>query len=199
MKIIGITGGVGSGKSEVLNYLGQTYDACVIQADQVGYHLMQPGKSCYRPIVKLFGQQITTETGELDRKRIADLVFRDEKKLEELNHIVHPAVKQYIRHEIEQEREQGTSFVFVEAALLIEDKYDEICDELWYIYTDEEIRKDRLKHSRGYSEEKIRDIMGNQLSDEEFSLHCAFEVDNSGSFEETKKQIDQRMKRYEVR
>ena len=92
----------------------------------------------------------------------------------------------------------GTEYVFVEAALLIEEKYDEICDELWYIYADEEVRKERLIEGRGYSEKKVREIMANQLSEDEFSSHCDFEIDNSGDFEETKKQLDHRMKKYET-
>ena len=80
MKVFGITGGVGAGKSEVLTYLGQNYDATVIQADEAGYLVMLPGGECYGEIVKLFGRQITTETGELDRKRIAEIVFQDEEK-----------------------------------------------------------------------------------------------------------------------
>ena len=198
MKVFGITGGVGAGKSEVLTYLGLNYDATVIQADEAGYLVMLPGGECYGEIVKLFGRQITTETGELDRKRIAEIVFQDEEKLKALNAIVHPAVKRYIKKAIAAAEKAGTEYVFVEAALLIEEKYDEICDELWYIYADEEVRKERLIEGRGYSEKKVREIMANQLSEDEFSSHCDFEIDNSGDFEETKKQLAHRMKRYET-
>ena len=154
MKVFGITGGVGAGKSEVLTYLGQNYDATVIQADEAGYLVMLPGGECYGEIVKLFGRQITTETCELDRKRIAEIVFQDEEKLKALNAIVHPAVKRYIKKAIAAAEKAGTEYVFVEAALLIEEKYDEICDELWYIYADEEVRKERLIEGRGYSVKK---------------------------------------------
>ena len=81
MKVFGITGGVGAGKSEVLTYLGQNYDATVIQADEAGYLVMLPGGECYGEIVKLFGRQITTETGELDRKRIAEIDFSGRRKV----------------------------------------------------------------------------------------------------------------------
>ena len=198
MKVFGITGGVGAGKSEVLTYLGQNYDATVIQADEAGYLVMLPGGECYGPIVKLFGRQITTETGELDRKRIAEIVFQDEEKLKALNAIVHPAVKRYIKKAIANAEKTGTEYVFVEAALLIEEKYDEICDELWYIYADEETRMERLKQNRGYSEEKCRSIFRNQLSEEEFSDHCDFEIDNSDDFEKTKEQIQQKMQRMQI-
>ena len=196
MRIIGITGGVGAGKTEVMTYIGQNYDATVIKADEVGYLLMEPGRECYAPIVRLFGQQITDEAGNLNRKRIAELIFRDEEKLRKMNEIVHPAVKEYVRRAIAKEEKAGTSYVFIEAALLIEDHYEEICDELWCIYADDQLRRERLRRDRQYSDARIDGIMENQLSEEEFSEHCAFEVDNSGDFEETKKQIDRRMSKF---
>ncbi len=92
----------------------------------------------------------------------------------------------YQKKAIAAAEKAGTEYVFVEAALLIEEKYDEICDELWYIYADEEVRKERLIEGRGYSEKKVREIMANQLSEDEFSSHCDFEIDNSGDFEKQK-------------
>lgn len=198
MKIIGITGGIGAGKSEILNYIARQWNAVVVEADEVGYLVMQPGKSCFAPIVELFGPGILKADGSLDRQKIAELVFDDKELLGKLNGIVHPAVKKYIKKAIEREKEHDTDLFIVEAALLIEDHYDEICDELWYIYADEETRTERLKQNRGYSDEKIREIFSNQLSEEEFSSHCDFEIDNSGDFEDTKRQIIQRMKKYEI-
>ena len=198
MKVIGVTGGVGAGKSEILNYIADNWNATVVAAGEVGYLVMKPGKSCFAPIVELFGPGILQEDGTLDRTRIAQMVFEDKKLLEKLNAIVHPAVKKYIRKAIQREEENETDFFIVEAALLIEDKYDEICDELWYIYADEETRTERLKKNRGYSEEKIKSIFANQLSEDEFSEHCDFEIDNSGDFEDTKEQIMQRMQMYET-
>ena len=184
MKVFGITGGVGAGKSEVLTYLGQNYDATVIQADEAGYLVMLPGGECYGEIVKLFGRQITTETGELDRKRIAEIVFQDEEKLKALNAIVHPAVKRYIKKAIAAAEKAGTEYVFVEAALLIEEKYDEICDELWYIYTTEDNRRARLKASRGYSDEKIQNIFESQLPEAAYRKACRVVVDNNAAPED---------------
>ena len=181
MKVFGITGGVGAGKSEVLTYLGQNYDATVIQADEAGYLVMLPGGECYGEIVKLFGRQITTETGELDRKRIAEIVFQDEEKLKALNAIVHPAVKRYIKKAIAAAEKAGTEYVFVEAALLIEEKYDEICDELWYIYTTEDNRRARLKASRGYSDEKIQNIFESQLPEAAYRKACRVVIDNNAA------------------
>ena len=198
MKVIGVTGGVGAGKSEILNFIADNWNATVVEADEVGYLVMKPGKSCFAPIVELFGPGILQEDGTLDRTKIAELVFEDKELLDKLNAIVHPAVKKYIRKAIEREKENETDFFIVEAALLIEDKYDELCDELWYIYADEETRTERLMKNRGYSEEKVKSIFANQLSEDEFSDHCDFEIDNSGDFEDTKEQIMQRMQMYET-
>ena len=198
MKVIGVTGGVGAGKSEVLGYIAGNWNATVVEADEVGYLVMRPGKACYSAIVDLFGAGILKEDETLDREQIAKIVFEDKEMLAKMNAIVHPAVKEYIRKAIKREEENETDIFIVEAALLIEDKYDEICDELWYIYADEEVRKERLIEGRGYSEKKVREIMANQLSEDEFSSHCDFEIDNSGDFEETKKQLDHRMKKYET-
>ncbi len=198
MKIIGVTGGVGSGKSEVVNFIARRFDATVVQADAVGYLLMKPGNACFEPIVALFGPEILREDGKLDREKIASIVFNNKEMIEKLNAIVHPAVKKYINKAIEREKKYETQFFVIEAALLIEANCDEICDELWYVYADEQTRIERLKLNRGYSDEKIREIVQNQLSEEEFSRYCHFEVDNSGDFEDTKAQIEQRMRKYEV-
>ena len=161
---------------------------------------MQPGTECFQKLKEKFaGEDIYQPDGSLDRAQLATVIFSDDRKREELNAIVHPAVREYVLQQKEAEERAGKLFLLVlEAALLIEEHYDEICDELWYIYADEEVRKERLIEGRGYSEKKVREIMANQLSEDEFSSHCDFEIDNSGDFEETKKQLDHRMKKYET-
>lgn len=192
MKILGITGGVGAGKSTVLAWMEEKYRARVIQADQVAHLLQEPGNACYERIVEAFGTQILDKEKRICRSSLASLVFRDGALLERLNAIVHPLVKEYIIEEMEQERRRGQApFVVVEAALLLEDRYDLICDEIWYVYADEETRIDRLMKSRGYSREKALGIMQNQMAEEEFRRRCKFVIDNSGNFvENTFEQID---------
>lgn len=198
MRIIGVTGGVGAGKSEILNYLASEWNAVIVKADEVGHLVMEPSGACYQAIVDLFGNQVVKSDGTLDRGKISSSVFQNKKMLEQLNAIVHPAVKSYVKYMIEQEKKKKSPIFVVEAALLIEDHYDEICDELWYIYANEETRAKRLKTARGYSDQKIEGIFSNQLSEAEFLSHCQFKIDNSGDFEKTKDQIKQRMQRYEI-
>lgn len=192
MKVLGITGGVGAGKSTVLDYMAKMYHARVIQADQVGHLLMEPGQVCYYHIVEAFGSAILNGDQTINRSRLSDIVFQNSDKLKKLNQIVHPAVKEYIVKEVEEERRLlRVPFVVIEAALLIEDHYDAFCDELWYVYTDDDVRRIRLKKSRGYSDEKVKQIIRNQMKDRVFREHCQFVVDNSSNIvENTYEQID---------
>jgi len=104
---------------------------------------------------------------------------------------VHPAVKEYVKQQLLEERRQGQlQLLVLEAALLIEEHYDEICDELWYIYTREEIREARLMESRGYSREKVQQIFSSQLKEAEYRKHCSVVIDNNEGLEEMQRQID---------
>jgi len=192
MKVLGITGGVGAGKSTVLTYLAKSYGAYVIQADQVGHYLMELGQECYYQIVEVFGSGILNGDQTIHRARLGEIVFHDKAKLKKLNTIIHPAVKAYIAREIEAEQVKNTApFIVIEAALLIEDNYDKLCTQFWYIDTPVQIRTKRLMESRGYSAEQVVKIMENQLPKMEFLKRCQFIVDNSSDFvENTYKQID---------
>ena len=194
MKIIGVTGGVGAGKSTVLNYLEKRYGAKLILADLVGHEVMEPGHEAYEQVVKVFGQEIVSEDKTIDRKALGAIVFADEKKRMILNRIIHPAVRQEILRRLEEAELLHLSYVVVEAALFLEENYDAFCDETWYIYTDDKIRRQRLKESRGYSDERIDQIFRSQKTHEDFQKRCVFMIDNNGSEEETFRQIDRRMK-----
>ena len=215
MRFIGITGGVGAGKSAILSYLAQKNKTRVLLADEIAHELMEPGTACYHKIVDAFagedifdvpeesnadevdtfrtaeGVSLVKENPPFHRGKLAKVIFSDEAKREQMNAIVHPAVKEYVGAVFEAEREKGQlQLLVLEAALLIEEKYDEICDELWYIYTSEENRRARLKESRGYSDEKIDSIFASQLKEEEFRSATSVTIDNNGDLEETYRQIE---------
>ena len=201
MWIIGITGGVGSGKTEILSYIQNKYRASVIFADKVAHLLQQPGQICYRPLLTLLGRDILSdekqEDSPIDRGKMAAEIFRNPDLLKQVNAIVHPAVRSYVDREIQEASEKGErDFLFIEAALLIEAGYGAVVDELWYIYADEKVRMNRLGESRKYPEEKIRQIMKEQLPEWKFRQECQFVVDNSGSLEDSFSQIDKKMGEY---
>ena len=196
MKVIGITGGVGAGKSEILKFFKEKYHAIVVEADKVGHMLMEPGGACYYSIVEKFGSSILNGDQTINRGKLGKIVFSDEALLAELNKIIHPRVKSHIVSEIAKERAYHRTDLFVvEAALLIEDHYDVICDEMWYIHTDASVRAERLKETRGYDDEKIAGIMANQKSPEEFRSACQVVIDNSGDLAYTYEQIDRQLGR----
>ena len=192
MKFIGITGGVGAGKSEILSYLGKKTGVRVMLADEIAHELMEAGTDCYKSLRQTFNDEdIWNSDGSFNREKLAKVIFSDKIKRDIMNSIVHPAVKEYVITQQEYEKERGElSLLVLEAALLIEEHYDKICDELWYIYTSEENRRDRLKASRGYSDEKIDNIFKSQLSEEEYRKYCAVVIDNNGSVEAAFEQID---------
>ena len=194
MKIIGITGGVGSGKSQVLSYLENEYHAVVCQADQVAWKLQEPGQECYTQIVRCFGENILNEDSTINRGELGQIVFADKDKLNVLNRIMHPAVKEYILKWVQSEQAAKTAYFIIEAALLLEENYNQICDEMWYIYCDENIRRERLRSSRGYSDEKISAMIASQLSEQIFRKECHVVIDNSGDFRDTCYQIGKAMK-----
>ncbi|MCF0133745.1 MAG: dephospho-CoA kinase [Blautia sp.] len=189
MRIIGITGGVGAGKSTVLDHLREEYDAFVIQADKVGHMVMEPGERCYDAVIDLFGEQIIKADKTIDRKQVSDVVFAEAGKLHKLNGIIHPAVKEYILETLRRELENGRQLAVVEAALFFDDHYEEFCDEVWYIFVKEETRIQRLMKSRGYTVEKAKSIIRSQASDVFFREHTDLVIDNNGDFYQTCLQI----------
>lgn len=194
MEVIGITGGVGSGKSEILAYLEKRTNCRIIIADRVAHELEKQGGACYERIVAVLGEAVLAVNGEIDRAKMAAAIFADKKLLSRINGIVHPAVKEYILSEIAREKKEDRyDYLFIEAALLIEDGYTDIVDELWYIHADETVRRDRLKASRGYSDEKIDNIIREQLAEEDFYRHCAAVIDNSKQLSAAYEQIDKKL------
>lgn len=199
MITLGITGGVGAGKSTILDFLEVRYHAFVLKADEVGHLVMEPGQECYEPVIALFGSKVVKKDDKtIDRRQISDVVFSHPDLLEKLNGIIHPAVKRYILEQLALRKEEDRAICVVEAALLLEENYQEFCDEVWYIHTDKEIRISRLMESRGYSREKSESIISSQASEEFFRANTDFEINNSGTEEETRKQIEERLKKYET-
>ena len=189
---IGITGGVGAGKSAILKYLEENYNSRVMLADNIAHDLMEPGTACYGELQKLFAEDgIFQGNGRIDRPKMAQVLFADREKRAACDRIVHPAVWSWIREQDRRERARGALDLLVsEAALLQEEKEDAICEELWYIYTSEANRRLRLKANRGYSDEKIDRIFRSQADESEYRARCDAQIDNNESPEAAFRQID---------
>lgn len=193
MKVLGITGGVGSGKSEILKILHEDYGAYVCQMDETARELQKKGTECFDKIVRSFGDGIIASDGELDRRALGSIVFADRSRLEQLNAIVHPEVLRVLRNDLRVQEAAGTGLYVIESALLTR-VGKELCDEIWYIYTDPEVRRVRLTASRGYTGEQIMAMTASQPDEDEFRRNCTAVIDNSGSPEETKRQIGETLR-----
>ncbi len=196
MKFIGVTGGVGAGKSEVLSYLDERADSFVLYSDRLAEKESKPGGRCYSEIVKAFpDQKLYNADGMMNRAAFAKEVFSDEKKRLALDGIIHPMMREIIMEDVKEKRTEGKyKYYFLEAALLIEEHYYEVLDALWYIFAPIDVRRERLKKSRHYSDEKIDAILSKQLDDREFRRYADVVIDNGGDFSSTKEYIETLLK-----
>lgn len=194
-QVIGITGGIGCGKSVVMEILEKEYGAFIILADTVGHDLMKPGAVNYNGIVKYFGKEILKENGEINRKQLGSIVFGDKEKLEALNEITHPNIITEIKNQINTGlANPDISLVCLESAILFESDLYKLCDTVWYVFANEEIRTRRLIAGRGYSEEYCRTVMAKQKGEEVYREKSHVIINNSGSVEETKAQLERLIK-----
>lgn len=190
MLVIGLTGGVGSGKSTVCHFLEQEYQAYIIDTDTLGHEVKLPGREAYQPILDLFGTEILDEQGQIDRGKLADFVFGSESLLQQLNAVTHPAVIREVERQIAQKRQEGNCpYVVLETALLIESGLGQYCDSVWYVYADEKTRRERLRQSRGYSPERIQAVFDRQKTDAEFRAVADVILDNTKEEKDIRQQI----------
>lgn len=190
MQVIGLTGGVGSGKTLAARILSRHYNADLLIADELGAVAMEPGTDSFRRIVDHFGREVLREDGTLDREWLARRIFSREQERSVLNSIIHPVVVQYMEEYIRRRKEQAGTIV-LESAILFEAGCDRLCDSVWYVYVSERIRRERLEADRGYSKEKIQAIMDRQLPEEEFFRRSDVVIENNGTQEELEEAICQ--------
>ena len=179
--ILGLIGGVGSGKSTVTKILQEEYGFKLLLTDGIAKQLELPGGSCYEAMVKALGEDILSDGygSRIDNPRLAARIYADPEALETVNNIVHPAVWRYVSDYIDRCSSEGRQHIAVETALP-DASFRKMCDEIWFIYTEREIRIKRLISDRGYTLEKSESIISRQLSDEEFRAYADVVIDNSG-------------------
>ena len=178
MIVIGLTGGIGTGKSEVGRILA-TLGAVVIDADQLGHHAYTPHTEIWHEVVKAFGEGILQASGEIDRKQLGAIVFADPEQLARLNGIMHPRMARMVSQQIEKLREEGASAVVVEAAVLFEAGWDSMVDEVWTTESPLDNVADRLMARNGLDRAEVVKRIKSQMSSEERSARSRVVVDNS--------------------
>lgn len=189
--VLGIAGGVGSGKSAVIKYFKE-HGAFAILSDEVAKRISESEGPALDKIRDLFkNDNVLTSDGFMDRTKVAALIFNDEDKKQALNDILHPATKEEIVRMISKVKQaEPDRLILLESAIFFETGCDEIVDKVLFVYADEDVRIKRLMEGRGYTEEKCRSIMLKQMSAEELKARCDYVVDNSGTLEDTIKQCE---------
>ena len=187
-KIIGLTGGIASGKSTVSNWLiSQGYP--VVDADIAARKVVEPGMPALREITEAFGADILLEDGTLNRKKLGSLIFSDEEKRQMLNAIVHPAVREWMRRETERAFDEGASIVIMDIPLLFESKLTHMVEETVLVYVSKETQLKRLMERDGYNEADALARIHAQMPIDEKRKLADYIIDNNGTISETIKQI----------
>ena len=179
-RVIGLTGGIASGKSYVSSILRQL-GAFVIDADLVSREIIEPGSEAWEEIVKYFGHGILKEDGAIDRKALGDIVFSDEEKLALLNNITHPKIIRKIEEMIHAEEANNSKVIVIDAALLIELGMQDMVDEVWMVYVDEKTQIERLLRREDITKEQALDRIHSQISNEEKIKYADKVIDNNGT------------------
>ena len=183
MLVIGLTGGIGTGKSEAARQL-EELGALIISADQVGHEAYTVNTEAWEQVVATFGNGILQDDKEIDRRKLGSIVFSDPSQLKKLNQIMHPRMARIVSDKIEAFRGQGVDTVVVEAALLFEAGWDSLVEEVWVTDASEEIIIGRLRERNGLSEEEAKKRINSQMDRMERIGRSDFVINNSGDMAE---------------
>ncbi len=196
MKVIGVTGGIGCGKSAVVNYLREL-GAQTLDADFTAREVVEPGNPALQEIIYEFGNNVVTTSGHLDRTKLGNIVFNKKEKLDILNGIMHKYIVEHIISAIEREKQAGKTKVFViEAAIPLEHGFLDMADQIWTVVCDEEIRINRIIQRNGISREKALSIINSQLSVKQYIELSNVVIENNGSLEQLKVLVDKAFKQF---
>lgn len=189
MYVIGVTGGIGAGKSIVSRILVDL-GAKVIDADKIARDIVKPGEPALKELVEEFGEQILTQEGELDRKKLSDIVFGDNEKLEKLNKITHKYIIERIINLVEKEKkEKRFDIVVLDVPIPVKKGFLDIADEIWVVTANKQTRIERIIKRNGFSREEAEKRIASLPGDEEY-LEIADEViENNSTLEDLEKKV----------
>lgn len=187
--VIGLTGGIASGKSVVSQMLAE-HGALVIDADKVGHEAYAPGSGCYAAVVEAFGKDVVGPDGEIDRKALGGKVFGDPAQRKRLEGIVWPWMRETMDKRLTAIRAEGTPVVVLEAAVLIEADWAPITDQVWVVTVSQDVARQRIIERNGLSAEQADARINAQLSNDERVKHAKVVIDNSGTLDELRERVD---------
>jgi dephospho-CoA kinase len=192
--VIGITGAVAAGKSTAARMLADTAGGIVISADDIGHELLVSDPEIRRRLLDHWGNACLDDRGEIDRERLASIVFSDPEELAELNRIIHPGILKRMRRQIEAMKEDPSAWIVVDAALLFETGLDEVCDVKVFVEASVNVREQRARQSRGWDAEELTRREKAQMPPERKCNLSDYKVNNNGNKHETQRQIERIVK-----
>ena len=190
MKIVGLTGGISSGKSTVSSYLKQL-KIPVIDADEVARKVVEPNSQGAREIRKAFGSDVFEEDGSLNRQKLGALIFSNAENRQKLDDLLQPLIKIMILDEIEEYRQKGETMIVLDLPLLFEKHYEKLCEEIIVVYVPRELQLERLMKRNQYTKQEALSRIDSQLSIEEKRKRATFLLDNQGSIQQLYQQVEQ--------
>ena len=190
MFVIGLTGGIGSGKSTVSDML-RAKGATVVYADQIGHEVYQPGTAVWDEIVTAFGRQVLAADDQIDRRKLGSIVFADPEARRRLNAITHPPMRRLMAERLDELRRQGVHVAVLEAALLIEADWVDLTDEVWLMLVPPAVAAQRLMERSGLSAEDAEARIASQLSNEDRLRHADMIIDTDCSLAEVARRVDE--------
>ena len=196
-RVIGLTGGIGSGKSTVSRYLAEL-GAVIIDADKLGHEVYLPDTDTWRELVKTFGKEILAPDNQIDRKKLGTIVFSNPEKLKRLNAIVHPRMFEIAKQRIDDGRHKGTKVVILDAPILFETNWTPLVEEVWVVVANEVNVIKRAVVRTGLTEEQVRSRIGSQMSNEERVKRAQVVIHNDGTAEELHKKVKELWKQLKV-
>ena len=196
MKVIGFTGGIGSGKSTVSRFLDEL-GAVILNADEVGYEAFKPDTELWRQVVAAFGRQIVTPDGNIDRKKLGNIVFGNAESLSRLNQMMHPRMYDMVKAQLEEYRRQGTRVVVLEAPLLLEAGWTPLVDEVWVTTAFESTVLKRLEGRAGLSRAESLARIRSQLPSAERVRHADVVINTDCDLDEVKVKVKELWQRLE--
>jgi len=197
MKVIGLTGGIGSGKSKVSQFMAEL-GAVVLNADEVGHEAFRPDTEIWRKVVTAFGRQIVTPDGNIDRKKLGNIVFGNPESLSRLNQIMHPRMYDIVKARLKEYRQQGTRVVVLEAPLLLEAGWTPLVDEVWVTTAPEATVLKRLEERSGMSQAESLTRIRSQLPAAERVRRADVVLNTDCDLDELKSKVKELWQRLEL-
>jgi dephospho-CoA kinase len=189
-RVIGLTGGIGSGKSTVSRFLAES-GAVVLDADKIGHEVYLPDTDTWQQLVKIFGRGILAADNTIDRKKMGAIVFSNDAELKKLDAVIHPRITEILRQRIDAYRSKGTNVIVLDAPVLFEANAEKLVDEIWVVVSDEKNVIRRAAARTGLPEQQIQARISSQLSNEERTKQAQVVIHNDGNIEQLKEKVQE--------